>query len=229
VHVLERGRDGADDHSLPAQRLSSDEILGRVLSTLEGAKMLAMAVGSIVATVLLELVDVRITLFALGALMPVVMLLCWARLRTYEVGAPVAEEHYQLLRQSEIFAPLPIATVERLSHDLVPLETAPGIDLIVQGEVDDRFYLIENGQVEVFDNDVFRRNEGPGESFGEIALLRDVPRTATVRTTEPSRLLVLERDQFLGAVTGHRRSSKIADTVVDQRWPGEDLPVGATD
>ncbi|HEY2717586.1 MAG TPA: MFS transporter [Solirubrobacterales bacterium] len=211
------------------QRLSSDEILGRVLSALESARLTAMALGSIVATVLLELVDVRVTLIALGALMPIFMLFCWSRLRTYEVGAPVAEDRYNLLRESSIFAPLPIATVERLSHDLVPLEAPAGQQLIVQGEIGDRFYLIESGQVEVFENGLFRRNEGPGESFGEIALLRDVPRTATVQTTEPSRLLVLERDQFLGAVTGHRRSTKIAHTVIDERWPGQELPAGATD
>jgi MFS family permease len=211
------------------QRLASDETLGRVLSALESGKLAAMALGSIVATAMLELLDVRLTLVVLGALMPVVMLFCWSRLRAFEVGAPVAEEHYHLLRESSIFAPLPIATVERLSHDLVPQERAAGEQVIVQGEIGDRFYLIENGEVEVFENGVFRRNEGPGESFGEIALLRDVPRTATVQTTEPSRLLVLERDQFLGAVTGHRRSSKIAGTVIDERWPGQELPAGATD
>ena len=92
--------------------------------------------------------------------------------------------------------------------------------MIVQGEQGDRFYLIETGQVEVFEGGEFRRHEGPGESFGEIALLHDVPRTATVRTTEPTRLLELEREQFLVAVTGHRRSSQVAQGVVSDRWDG---------
>ena len=211
------------------QRVSSDETLSRVLSTMESGRLAAMALGSLGATVLVELVDVRASLIALGALLPIFMLVCWSRLRGFEVGAPVAEEHYQLLRENSIFAPLPIATVERLSHDLTPEETPAGEEVIVQGELGDRFYLIERGQVEVFENDAFRRNEGPGESFGEIALLRNVPRTATVRTTEPTRLLVLERDQFLGAVTGHRRSQQVAHTVVDDRWPGEEVPAGAAD
>jgi len=129
-----------------------------------------------------------------------------------------------LLRENSIFAPLPVATVERLSHDLDPVEVPAGEEVIVQGEIGDRFFLIEQGEVEVFENGVFRRNEGPGESFGEIALLRDVPRTATVRTTVQTRLLVLERDQFLLAVGGHRRSHQVAHTVIDDRWPGEPTP-----
>ena len=107
------------------------------------------------------------------------------------------------------------------------VELPPGEEVIVQGEIGDRFYLIDAGEVEVFEDGVFRRNEGPGECFGEIALLRDVPRTATVRTTKESRLLALDRDQFLLAVTGHRRSHQLAHRVVDERWPGEQAAAAA--
>ncbi|HET7443881.1 MAG TPA: cyclic nucleotide-binding domain-containing protein [Solirubrobacterales bacterium] len=211
------------------QRLSSDETLGRVLSTMESGRLAGMALGSIGATVIVELLDVRAALFILGALLPVFVFVCWTRLRRFEIGAPVSEEHYQLLRENSIFAPLPIATVERLIGDLVPVEAPAREDVIVQGEAGDRFYLIESGQVEVFENGEFRRNEGPGESFGEIALLREVPRTATVRTTEATRLLVLERDQFLGAVTGHRRSHQLAHTVVDDRWASQEMTAPSAD
>jgi MFS family permease len=211
------------------QRLGDDETMGRLLTLLQSGKLAAMAVGSVCAIVLDALLGTRGALIALGALMPVFVLLCWTRLRAYEVGAPVATVPYHLLRHNSIFEPLPMATVERLSHDLTPVDFEAGVDVIVQGEVGDRFYLIESGQVEVFEHGEFRRNEGPGESFGEIALLHDVPRTATVRTTEPTRLLQLEREQFLVAVTGHRRSSQVASTVVTDRWdgfvaPGESRP-----
>jgi hypothetical protein len=179
-----------------------------------------MAMGALCAVLLDGLLGTRGALIVLGALMPVFVLFCWTRLRAYEVGAPVAAGPYLLLRHSSIFEPLPMATVERLSHDLNPVEFESGVDVIVQGEPGDRFYLIESGDVEVFEHGEFRRNEGPGESFGEIALLHDVPRTATVRTTEPTRLLELERDQFLVAVTGHRRSTQVAHTVVTDRWDG---------
>ncbi len=207
------------------QRLGSDETMGRVVSSLESARLAAMAVGSLGAIALIELLEPRGALIALGALMPVFVIFCWTRLRAYEVGAPVAEGPYRLLRENSIFAPLPVATVERLSHDLAAVEVAAGEDVIVQGETGDRFFLIERGEVEVFENEVFRRNEGPGESFGEIALLHDVPRTATVRTTAPTRLLALERDQFLLAVTGHRRSRQVAGTVVEDRWESKEHEV----
>jgi MFS family permease len=203
------------------QRLGSDETLGRVIGSLESLRQAAMALGSIGAVVLVELLGVRGALIALGTLMPLFVVSCWTRLRAYEVGAPAAEAPFRLLRRNSIFAPLPLATLERLSHDLVPVDVAAGEDVIVQGEIGDRFFLVDEGQVEVFENGVFRRNEGPGESFGEIALLHDVPRTATVRTTVDTRLLALDRDQFLLAVTGHRRSHQLARAVSDDRWAPE--------
>lgn len=204
-------------------RLASDETMGRVISALEAGRLLAMAIGSLGAILLVEWLHPDGALIVLGALMPVFVVVCWARLRSFEVGAPVAEGPYNLLRGNSIFAPLPIATVERLSHDLEPVEFGAGEEVIVQGDHGDRFFVIETGKVEVFENGEFRRHEGPGESFGEIALLHDVPRTATVRTTEPTRLLALEREQFLTAVTGHRRSHQLAGDVVDDRWASREM------
>jgi MFS family permease len=203
------------------QRLGSDETLCRVVGSLESARLAAQALGSISAAVLVELLGVRGALLALAALLPAFVILFWTRLRAFEVGAPVAEDHYQLLRGNSIFAPLPVATLERISHDLVAVAVPPGEEVITQGDPGDRFYLIEAGEVEVFEDGVFRRIEGPGESFGEIALLRDVPRTATVRAKARTQLLALERSQFIGAVTGHRRSHQMAHTVVDSRWAPE--------
>jgi MFS family permease len=200
------------------QRLGSDETLGRVIGSIESGRLAAMALGSISASAAVALFGIEGGLFVLAGLMPVFMLLCWTSLRTYEVGAPVAEEFFSLLRGNSIFSPLPVATLERLSRDLVPVTAVRGEEVITQGDQGDSFYLIEDGEVEVFENGRFRRNEGPGDSFGEIALLRDVPRTATVRATEQTRLLKLGRDQFIGAVTGHRRSRHLAHGVVDARW-----------
>jgi MFS family permease len=200
------------------QRLGSDETLSRVVGSLESARLAAMAIGSIGASLLVELLGIRGALVALAALLPLFVVAFWTRLRAFEVGAPVAEGPFRLLRENSIFAPLPVATLERISHDLVAVAAAADEEVITQGDPGDRFYLIEAGEVEVFEDGIFRRTEGPGESFGEIALLREVPRTATVRTKSRCRLLALERDQFIGAVTGHQRSRQVAHTVVDSRW-----------
>jgi hypothetical protein len=199
------------------QRLGSDEVLARVLGTLETSRLAAMAIGSIAASALVALFGTRGALLALGAMLPLFAILRWAPLRALEIGAPVAERPYRLLRGSSIFAPLPVATLERLSHDVVAVEAGAGDQIITQGDRGDRFYLIEHGEVEVFEDAVLRGTEGPGECFGEIALLRDVPRTATIRATGPTRLLALERDHFISAVTGHIRSHQAADTMIDSR------------
>lgn len=199
-------------------RLGDDETMGRLTGSLESGRLAAQALGSILAIALVELLHPDGALIVVGLAMPIFVFISWTRLRSFEIGAPVAEEQYQLLRGNSIFAPLPIATVERLSHDLIPVDAPAGEDVIVQGDIGDRFYLIEAGQVEVFEHGEFRRNEGPGESFGEIALLHDVPRTATVRTTVDTRLLALDREQFLLAVTGHRRSQQRARSVSEERW-----------
>ena len=198
------------------QRLGSDETLGRMIASLESGRQAAMALGSVGAILFVELLGVRGALIVLGALVPVFVGFCWTRLRAFEVGAPAAERPYRLLRENSIFAPLPLATLEPLSHDLLPLEVPADSDVIVQGEVGDRFFLIDEGEVEVVEDGAFRRKEGPGESFGEIALLHDVPRTATVRTTIATRLLALESDQFL-----------LLSIVGDERDHGDFLTEGA--
>jgi Cyclic nucleotide-binding domain/Major Facilitator Superfamily len=202
------------------QRLGRDEVLARVLGSLETSRLAAAAAGSIAAPALVALLGTRGALLALGAILPLFAVLRWAPLRAFEMGAPVAERPYALLRANPIFTPLPVATLERLSHDVVELRVDSGEQIITQGHHGDRFYLIEDGEVEVFENRVLRRTEGPGESFGEIALLRDVPRTATVRANCPTRLLALDREHFLSAVTGQVRSRTVADTIIDSRLAG---------
>jgi MFS family permease len=199
------------------QRLGSDETLARVLAFLETSRYGAMALGSIAAPALIAVVGVRGTLIGIGLGLPAFAFARWAALRAVEIGAPVQAEHFRLLREHPIFAPLPIDTLERLSHDLVPVAPARGEVVITQGEPGQRFYLIEAGEVEVLVNGARRHTQGEGECFGEIALLNDVPRTATISALDGCRLLALDRDHFIGAVTGHRRSGEAAASVVEHR------------
>lgn len=202
------------------QRLGSDESLARVTGFLETARLGAMALGSIAVPPLVALLGTRGALLAVGALLPLFAVLRWGALRAFEIGAPVAERPFALLRRDKIFRPLPVDTLEGLSRDLAPVEALPGEEVITQGDHGDRFYIIDSGRVEVFEDGLRRREHGEGESFGEIALLRDVPRTATVRATETTALLALDREHFLAAVTGHVRSHEAAGAVADTRLAG---------
>jgi MFS family permease len=199
------------------QRLGSDETLARALAFLETSRYVAMALGSIAVPALIAVLGVRGTLIAIALILPAFALARWAALHSLEIGAPVHADHYRLLRKHPIFAPLPVDTLERLSHDLVPVTPAPGEPVITQGEAGERFYLIAAGEVEVLVEGAFRRTQAEGEGFGEIALLKDVPRTATVSALEGCRLLALDRDHFISAVTGHRRSGEAAVAVVEDR------------
>jgi hypothetical protein len=199
------------------QRLGDDEVLGRVRGALETSRLTAMALGAAAVSILVGLVGVRGTVVAFAAVLPLFAVLRWHRLRSFEVGAPVEEQHFAVLRAEPIFSPLPLATLERLTHDLFELEVDANREVITQGEVGDRFYLIERGSVEVFVDGVHCRTQRAGESFGEIALLRGEPRSATVRSVEPTKLLALDRAHFIGAVTGHNRSSEAADGVIESR------------
>jgi CRP-like cAMP-binding protein len=124
-----------------------------------------------------------------------------------------------LLRNVPIFAPLPPPVLERLAASAVAVTVPAGETVIAQGEHGDRFYVIESGRAEVLVDGAAPKTIGAGDFFGEIALLRDVPRTASVRAAEELRLYALERDDFIAAVTGHAPSLAAAESVVATRLP----------
>jgi CRP-like cAMP-binding protein len=122
-----------------------------------------------------------------------------------------------LLQGIPMFAPLAQNVVEGLAGRLVRVQVAAGEVFVHEGDVSDRFYVIESGLVEVTQEGRVLRHEGPGEFFGEIGLLRDVPRTATVTTLEDTVLMALERDDFLDAVTGQGDARSAAEDIVTRR------------
>ena len=134
-----------------------------------------------------------------------------------EAGAPVPERDYGLLRAHRIFAPLPVAVTERLARNAVEVRPDAGAEVITQGDLADRFYVIAEGEVDALEDGVYRGTMGPGDGFGEIALLRDVPRTATVRAHDGVVLLAIDRDSFIEAVTGLAHSTRAAEAVAEER------------
>jgi MFS family permease len=204
------------------QRIAPDEVLARVFGILEGLAMFALAIGSISAAVLAQAFGIRTALMCVGAYVPATILLLWVPLLSVDRGAKAPDaQALAILRRLPIFAPLPPPAIERIMAHLIRSEAATGQVIIREGDEGDRFYVIADGDVDVTRQGAHVGDLHAGDYFGEIALLRDVPRTATVTATAPTQLLALDRDPFLEAVTGHPRSRERLAEVIDKRLPSE--------
>jgi MFS family permease len=199
------------------QRAVPDEVLARVFGAVEAVLIGTMGIGSIVAPALVAGLGTRGALLATGALLPALGLLCWRRLAAVDAEVRVPIHEIGLLRRIPIFAPLGPPSLEELASRLVPLQLATATEVFRQGEQGDRFYVIDSGEVEISVDGTPVRRQGPGDYFGEIALLHDVPRTATVVATTDVTLYGLDRDEFLGALTGHAESREAAETIAGAR------------
>lgn len=197
-------------------RLTPDARLGRVFGAFEGTCIGTMALGSAVTPFLLEELGVRGLLAVLAAVVGIPALACIPRARRLDatLRPPAGTD---LLAGIAMFAPLAPASLEFLARRLVTASTPAGTAIVREGEPSDRFYVIVAGRVEVTQGDQHLRVEGPGEFFGEIGLLRDVPRTATVTALEDVETLSLTREDFLGAVHGTDASMAAAYDIVTSR------------
>jgi MFS family permease len=201
------------------QRSADNEVLGRVFAVLQGLIFASMAVGAGIAPALVTWLGPRGALLAAGLFLPVLLVPTWPALRRIDAEARIAEVPLELLRRIEIFAQLPEPIIERLAGTATPVSTAAGQVVVARGERGDHFYVIATGRAAVELDDGTFRPLAHGDHFGEIALLRDVPRTATVRAVEPLRLYAIERDEFIAAVTGHAPTRAVAEKVVMTRLP----------
>jgi MFS family permease len=201
------------------QRTASDAVLGRVFGAFEALALLAMGVGALLAPLLVSTLGARGAVLAAGLIMPVTLLPVWRRLTAIDAAAPVASELVELLRGIPIFAPLPAPQLERLARALVEVRVEPGSAVFEEGDPGDRFYVVADGRAAVEVGGEPARTMESGDFFGEIALLRDVPRTATVRAITSLRLYALDPDTFVETVTGHAASAEAAGTIVAARLP----------
>jgi hypothetical protein len=199
------------------QRTAPAHVLARVFGVLHSLFFALTAVGAILAPRLIDLIGVRWSLVAFGAFLPVLTLLTRAPLARLDDTAVDHAAELALLQAMPLFAPLSPPVLEGLAARLIPVHAPAGQKVVTQGDHGDRFYVIASGEVEVSIDGETRATQGAGDHFGEIALVRDVPRTATVKAIADTELLALERDDFLAAVTGHAASSDAAEAVVGAR------------
>ncbi len=190
---------------------------GRVLGATEFVCQAGLGVGAVAAPLLLHALGVRGTLGLLGGGLTILALAHVRRFARVDMAMPAPGEEVGLLRRLAMFAPLPLAVIELLATDLQPHEFPPGTAAVREGEAGDLFYLIVAGSATVNVGGKPGPSLGPGDCFGEIALLRDIPRVATVVADQPLRTLALEREAFLVAIASNSVSSAAADALVDQR------------
>ncbi len=198
------------------QRVVPGEVMGRVFGAMESAVIAAMALGALMMPVLIETIGLRAGLAVIGVGVTVLGLLGLRGLAAIDATV-LAPPGLELLRSVEILSGLPESIIERLARALAQVEAATGEIVITQGETGDRVYFIESGSVEITRDGRHVAHLGPGEVFGEIALLRAIPRTATVTATSDSVFQSLERDVFLPAVTGQREVHELTESAVTKR------------
>lgn len=199
------------------QRAIPDEVLARVFSLLQSVFVGTIGLGALVAPLLVSRLGIRGALVTSGTVLPALTALLWRRLSRLDAAYVATDDDVALLRSVPIFTPLDLPTLERVARALVPVEAGPGEVVIRQGDPGDRYYIVRSGALEVtVDGRAVRVLAAP-DGFGEIALLRDVPRTSTVSTTSAASLYALDRDSFLGAVGGNPSSRRAADALVDMR------------
>ena len=203
------------------QRIVPDELLSRALGLVWGAAMGAVALGSITAPAIVSALGPQASFALVGAILPVLTLVCWQRLQAIdrEVLAPAAE--LDVVSGVPLFEPLSLVAKEHLAGRLTRLHVEPGDVVVRAGDTGDRFYVVGSGELEITNG--ARGSAQSGDFFGEIALLRDVPRTATVRAVSPSDLFALDRDDFLAALT-HSAVREAGEAVAEQRLAGEVTP-----
>ena len=198
------------------QRVTPDEVLGRVFGSLEACLIASMALGAFLMPIFINAWGLRTSVAIVGIGVTALALPLLPRMRRLDARL-TTPPGLDLLRAISIFRPLSAATAEGLARELVEVPVAAGETVVREGEESDRFFIIESGLVEVTQGGAVLRREGPGEFFGEIGLLRDIPRTATVTAVEDSVLQGLSREDFLAAVNGERESYLAVDDIVTRR------------
>ena len=194
-----------------AQRLLPDRLLTALFGLQETVMMAGLAVGALAAPVLVELVSPRGSFLFAGLFLPVVALAAYGMLRRLDAASTVPIDVFELLRAVPILAVLAPRIVERMARDAVPVTASPGEAVVQEGDVGQHFYIVAAGNVRVSRGEVHIRELGPGSWFGELALLRQVPRTATVTALTEVSLWAVDRDSFLASVAVAPHSVQVAD------------------
>jgi len=198
-------------------RLAGDDVMSRVFGVLQGLMMGATALGALAVPLAINLVGNRATFAVAGLSLPIVLVLVGRAIIRGDRLDPGRMAELRLLRGIPMLAPLSGPVLERLAGAIDRGSFAAGSTVIREGDSGDRFYVVESGRLAVSVDGREVRRLGPGEGFGEIALIRNVPRTATVRALDDVTVLGIDRAPFVEALGGQPRSRTIVRALIDDR------------
>ena len=203
------------------QRAVPDRVRARVFGVVEAAMSGALALGAVLAPLAVHALGAGGAVVATGLLLPVAALASWRPLARLDRESSAYGRYVTLLRALPRLRPATLPLLERLSRSAVEELVEPGATVVREGEPGDRFYVVVHGEVAVSRQGHELRRQHAGDGFGEIALLQDVPRTATVTATAPTLLVSLFREDFLSAV-GSTSAVHAAAQAQVQHWLDED-------
>ncbi len=199
------------------QRTASDDVLTRVFGAVEALWMLGYGAGAAVAPFLERAFGLGVAFAVCGGAMLVAALVALPGLRRIDKRTVVPERQLSLLRRIPMFAPLPPLDLERIARQLDLIQVVAGTEVIRQADVGDRFYAVDAGSFEIVRDGTTIATADEGDYFGEIALLHDVPRTATVRATSDGAVWALDQEEFLATVTGLPQAENAAHAISRER------------
>jgi MFS family permease len=199
------------------QRSVPAALLGRVFGVLEGLTMAGLAAGALLVPALVSLGGSRLALLGVAAVLPLAAAMGGRALFGLDSGTPVPVVEIALLRSLPLFADLPAPALEGLAGALTPATLPAGTELMRQGDPGDAYYAIASGELDVQQDRHLLRRCGRGDGVGEIALLRAIPRTATVVAHTAATVYKLDREPFLTAVLGNAPTQRHANQIADAR------------
>ena len=185
------------------QRVTDFATLCRAFSLAEAADMAMLLVGSLAVPALVAAAGVRGAPAGVAVLVALLAAGASPSIARAEQGVAAQLDRLDVLRRSPLLAPLPGPSLETLARQSRPLEVPAGGTVLVEGDAGHSYFVVASGEVEVHRGADVLRRLGPGSGFGEIALLLDTPRTASVTAVVPTSLVEVDRTTFLVAVTGH--------------------------
>ncbi len=206
------------------QRSVPPRLIGRIFGVLEGFTMAGLAVGALLVPVLAHAGGSRLAVLGVAAVLPLAAAAGGRAVFRLDAGTAVPVVEIALLRSLPLFAELPAPAIEGLAAALRPVPLSAGTVLIRQGDPGDAYFAIAAGELDAVQDGQFLGRYGRGEGVGEIALLRAVPRTATVTARTAATVYRLDRDAFLTAVTGHAPTRRQADRIAATRLANEPAP-----